>query len=120
MLHVVTEADTAQALGSGDVAVLATPRLIAWLEAATLRAAESRLASDQTTVGVAIRVEHRRATAVGGSVEVLASPPRVAGRRMTFEVEAVDGAGQIVAVGEIDRVVVDRERFAASAAAAPD
>jgi predicted thioesterase len=33
----VTDADTATALGSGDVPVLATPRLIAWMEAATVQ-----------------------------------------------------------------------------------
>jgi fluoroacetyl-CoA thioesterase len=37
MRHEVTDADTAAALGSGDVPVLATPRLIAWMEAATVR-----------------------------------------------------------------------------------
>jgi len=114
MPHEVTEADTAQALGSGDVPVLATPRLIAWLEAATVRAAQTLLTSGQTTVGVTIRVEHRRPTAVGGSVEVIASPPRVAGRRLSFDVEAVDDAGRVVADGQIDRVIVDRERFVAT------
>ena len=31
----VTDEDTARALGSGDVEVLATPRLLAWCEATT-------------------------------------------------------------------------------------
>ena len=112
MRHEVTDADTAVALGSGDVPVLGTPRLVAWLEAATVRAAAGLLNPGQTTVGTAIRIEHRRATAVGGSVETTATPPKdAAGRLLTFDVLAVDGSGQVVAAGQIDRVIVDRTRF---------
>ena len=119
MRHEVTDTDTAAALGSGDVPVLATPRLIAWMEAATVRAAAVFLGTGQTTVGTAIRIEHRRATPVGGSVEITATPSRdVASRRLTFEVQAIDGSGQIVAAGQIDRAIVDRHRFLASVSAA--
>lgn len=112
MRHEVTDADTAEAMGSGDVPVLGTPRLIAWMEAATVQAAAASLRPGQTTVGTAIRVAHRRATAVGGSVEITATPsPDAAGRLLTFEVLAVDGSRQVVAAGQIDRVIVDRQRF---------
>jgi predicted thioesterase len=115
MHHEVTDADTATAVGSGDVPVLATPRLIAWMEAATVRSAGQFLAAGQTTVGTEIRIGHRRATPVGGSVEITATPPReVAGRRLTFVVQAVDDSGQVVAVGEIDRAIVDRDAFLAA------
>jgi predicted thioesterase len=30
---------------------------------------------------------------------------------LTFDVQAVDGSGQVVAAGQIDRVIVDRTRF---------
>jgi fluoroacetyl-CoA thioesterase len=119
MAHQVTDADTASAMGSGDVPVLATPRLIAWMEAATVQAATALLGSGQTTVGTAIRVEHRRATPVGGSIEISATPPgHVAGNRVTFQVQAIDGSGQVVAAGEIDRAIVDRERFLTSVSTA--
>jgi predicted thioesterase len=116
MRHEVTDADTAVAVGSGDVSVLATPRLIAWMEAATVQSAVAFLETGQTTVGTAVRIEHRRATRVGGSIEITATPPREAdGRRMTFIVQAIDGSGQVVAAGEIDRMIVDRDRFLAAA-----
>jgi fluoroacetyl-CoA thioesterase len=118
MRHEVTETDTAAAMGSGDVPVLATPRLIAWMEAATVGAVAAFLEPGQTTVGTAIRIEHRRATPVGGSVEITATPPPdVAGSRLTFQIQAVDGSGKIVAAGEIDRAIVDRQRFLASVSA---
>ncbi|MFJ2164394.1 MULTISPECIES: thioesterase family protein [Streptomyces] len=111
-VHRVTDADTARALGSGEVPVLGTPRLIAWLEAATVRAAAPFTGPGDTTVGTAVRVRHLRATHVGGRVEVTARPPaRTGARRLTFAVRAVDAAGLPVAEGEIDRAVVDRRRF---------
>lgn len=118
MRHEVTDADTAVALGSGDVPVLATPRLM-WMEAATVRSADAFLAKGQTTVGTGIRIEHRRPTGVGGSIEITAAPQRdAASRRLTFDVQAIDGSGQVVAAGQIERAIVDRQRFLASVSAA--
>lgn len=109
----VTEADTAAALGSGDVEVLGTPRLLAWLEAATVRAAATVLQPGQTSVGTAVRLRHRRPSRVGDTVEVSAEAVGGSdGSRLRFGVRAVDGSGELVADGEVDRVVVDRERFA--------
>ena len=114
--HLVGEDDTAVALGSGDVPVLGTPRLIAWLEAATVSRAAEFLTSGQTTVGTAIRIAHHRATPVGGAVTTNADVTTpIDGRTITFVVRAVDESGAVVADGEIDRVVVDREKFVARA-----
>jgi fluoroacetyl-CoA thioesterase len=64
------------------------------------------------------RIEHRRATPVGGSVEITATPSRnVDGSRLTFDVQAIGGSGQLVAAGQIDRAIVDRQRFLASVSA---
>ena len=111
----VTDADTAAAVGSGDVPVLATPRLIAWMEAATVQVAAQFTGTGQTTVGTAVRIEHRRATRMGGIVEVTAEAPAAAvGQRLSFQVRAIDQSGRLVAVGQIDRAIVDRDRFLAA------
>ena len=108
----VTDRDTAVALDSGEVPVLATPRLIAWMETATVESAAPYLTEEETSVGTGIRIAHRRAVPVGGGVDITATlPPGVTGPRLTFDVRAVDDSGEIVAVGEIDRRVVDRQRF---------
>jgi predicted thioesterase len=111
----VTDGDTAAALGSGDVPVLATPRLLAWLEAATCAAAAASGATgaERTSVGTRVSVEHLRATPVGGRVEVGAELAHGDGRLLRFAVTAADAAGRLVATGEITRVVVDRARFLA-------
>jgi fluoroacetyl-CoA thioesterase len=55
---------------------------------------------------------------VGGSVEITATPSRgVAGSGLTFDVQALDGSEQLVAAGQIDRAIVDRQRFLASVSA---
>ena len=108
----VTDADTARALGSGDVEVLATPRLLAWCEAATVAALAGQLSAERTSVGSRVRLEHLAATPVGGSVVVTAELEHQDGRLVRFAVSAVDGAGRLIATGEVTRVIVDRQRFA--------
>jgi predicted thioesterase len=110
--HRVSADDTALALGSGDVEVLGTPRLIAWLEAATLAALHGRLAEGQTSVGVGIDVAHRAPSAVGDDVQVEATLVEVRERTLRFDVVARDTQGAELGTGTITRVVVPRSGFA--------
>jgi len=106
-------ADSAAAVGSGDLAVLATPRLLAWMEAATVAAVSGHLLPGQTTVGTRVRLEHTRGTALGVEVEVSAELVHVDGRLLRFEVVAVDDASSVLGRAEVTRVVVDADRFVA-------
>ena len=56
------------ALGSGDVPVLATPRVVALVEEATVAAIAAALAPGQTTVGTRVELDHLAATPVGRTV----------------------------------------------------
>jgi predicted thioesterase len=111
----VTDADTAAAVGSGSLPVLGTPRLLAWCEAATCAAIDPTLDEASTSVGTRVELEHQAASPVGASVEVTATASYVDGRLHRFSVIARhsddDGAGKVVATGEITRVVVDVQRF---------
>jgi fluoroacetyl-CoA thioesterase len=112
----VTEADTAQALGSGQVPVLGTPRLLALAEAACVAAVARHLAEGQTTVGVAVSLEHRRASPVGASLEVEAELTGIEGRKLSFNFIAYgpgDGDECVVGAGTLERMLVDTERFLA-------
>jgi predicted thioesterase len=106
----VTDADTAQAVGSGDVPVLGTPRVLALAEAATVAATATRMPSGQTSVGLRVELDHRAPTPVGRTVAALARLAKVDGRRLLFEVTVTDG-DEIVADGRVERVLVDRQRF---------
>jgi predicted thioesterase len=109
----VTDSDTAQAVGSGDLPVLGTPRLIALAEQATVAAAAPLLAEGQTTVGTRVRFDHVYPTAVGGTVTVAAELAHRDDRLLRFTVAAHDGDDRLVGEGEITRVIVNAERFMA-------
>jgi predicted thioesterase/ribosomal protein S18 acetylase RimI-like enzyme len=110
--HTVGEDDTALAVGSGSLAVLGTPRLLAWCEAATCAALEADLGEGETSVGTRVQLEHLAASPVGARIEVSATTSYADGRLRRFTVSARDlDSGKVLAAGEVTRVVVDAERF---------
>lgn len=111
----VSEADTAPAFGSGDVPVLATPRLVALCEQAALAAMGPSLTAEQTSVGRRVQIDHLAPTRVGGTVTADAVLERVEGRRLTFTVSVNDRCG-LIAAGRVTRVLVDRKQFLEKAA----
>ena len=110
----VTEAMTAEALGSGDVPVLGTPAVLALAERAAIQAVHPSLPSGRTTVGTSVELRHRAPTPIGSVVEALAELVAVEGERLLFRIEITDGAG-VVASGSHRRVIVDRAEFVADA-----
>jgi predicted thioesterase len=106
----VTDSDTAQAMGSGDVPVLATPRVLALAEAATVVVTAARMPAGMTTVGTRVELDHKAPTPIGRKVIVLAQLAKVDGRRLLFEVTVTDGS-TTVAEGRVERILVDRHRF---------
>jgi fluoroacetyl-CoA thioesterase len=128
--HVVTEADTAIEAGSGDVPVLATPRLLALAEAACVAALESHLDEGMTSVGTGVGLEHRQPSPVGAEIEVEAELTELTGRKLVFGFVArhvrprsggppgsdTDGDEDlVVGGGTVERIVVDRATFLARA-----
>lgn len=106
----VTEADTAINMRSGEVPVLATPRLVALFEETAMKAIEGQLADNETTVGMRVQVDHLAPTAVGDVVTAEATLDKIEGRRLVFTVSAKDARG-LVGAGKVTRVAVDVERF---------
>ena len=102
--------DTAEALSSGDVPMLGTPRLVALSEEATCKALDGHLEERMTTVGMRVQLDHLAPTAVGHKVWAEATLERVEGRRLIFNVSVRDDRG-LVAAGKVTRVIVDIDRF---------
>lgn len=116
---VVAGTDTALALGSGDVPVLGTPRLLALAEAAAVAAIGPGLEPGVTSVGTSAVVEHKRSSPVGAQIVVEAALTEVEGRRLVFRFiarherlpESPDDQDSVVGAGTLERVLVDRDRF---------
>lgn len=115
--HKVTDADLAQTLGTGDVPVLASSRLLTWAEDATCAAVATDLDETQTSVGMRLALGHEQPSPLDTTVFVSATLARVDGRVLVFDVVAEHDDGQVVGRGEVTRVVVDRERFLKRSAA---
>ena len=107
----VGEADLAPAHRSGDVRVLATPRLVALCEEATVAAIAPHLPAEVTSVGARIELDHLAPSSWGARVEATALLEEVAGRRLSFQVTVLQG-GRPVARGRVERVIVERDCFA--------
>jgi fluoroacetyl-CoA thioesterase len=111
--HLVGADDTARSLGSGDLEVLGTPRMLAWFEQAAFQAVAGQLGDASSTVGTRVEMVHLRASAVGAVVTVRADLVHVDGRLLRFDVVAEDAEGALLGHGQVTRVVVDRARFLA-------
>lgn len=106
----VTSANTAVALGSGDLEVFATPALVALMENAAMKAVQAELPEGSTTVGAFIETTHVKPSAVGEEVSATAVLETVEGRKLSFHITATDTKGTVGEATHI-RYVVDRERF---------
>ncbi|MBV8385577.1 MAG: thioesterase [Acidimicrobiia bacterium] len=107
---VVNEGDTAEALRSGDVPMLATPRVVALAEEATVAALAGHLDDSETTVGQRVQLDHLLPIPVGRTVRAEAKLESCEGRRLVFTVSVTSDRG-LVAAGKIHRVIVNRDRF---------
>lgn len=110
---IVAAEDTCRAVGTGDLDVLATPKVLAMLECAALNALEALLDPDLTTLGVRFQLEHLLPIGVGETIRATASLLSVRGRRLTFAVRLDDSQERVVGVGRLTRAVVERATLAA-------
>lgn len=110
----VTESDTALAMKSGSLKVLATPKLICLVEEAAATLAEKFLSAEYTSVGTNLNVNHIAPTPIGFKVRAEVELIEIDGRKLIFNVSAVDDSGEIFN-GRHERFIVNREKFQAKA-----
>ena len=103
----VTENDTADKLGSGGLAVYATPAMICLME----KTAFAFAAEDgHQTVGTKVEISHLRACKPGTELVSTAELMEIEGRRMVFKVSVSDSIG-LIGEGVHERFAIDPERF---------
>ncbi len=109
---IVTEHNTAKALGSGSLDVFATPMMIALMERAACECLADTLEPGQTSVGISVDIEHTAASPLGAKITAIATIARIDGRKIEFDVSANDASGEI-GRGTHERFIIDKERFMA-------
>lgn len=108
--HIVKSADLAQVQKSGELPVLSTPKLLAWMEESCWQSVSDLLDSGETTVGISANFKHLAASAEGAKVRVESYLVEVDRKRLAFEVKAYEG-DILLAEGRLERFIVCSERF---------
>lgn len=97
--------------------VFATGFLVGFLEWACIKAINPHLDWPQEqTVGTHINVSHEAATPPGLEVTATVELVAVAGKKLTFKVEAHDGV-DLISSGTHERYIINREKFDAKVGA---
>ncbi|MHA1687151.1 MAG: thioesterase family protein [Candidatus Heimdallarchaeaceae archaeon] len=106
----VADNHTAKFLGSGEVEVLATPFMIAYMEQTCLEAVQPSLPEGYTTVGIKVCISHLAASPKGATILVKSQLLEQKDRKLTFHVEAWWKETKI-GEGEHERFIINKERF---------
>lgn len=112
-LRVTTE-NTAKALGSGELPVLATPAVAALIEKTCWQSIAAELELDQSTVGTALTLAHTAPTPVGMVVQCDCTLTAVEDRRLRFTARVYDDVTEVASATH-ERYIVDKERFTSKA-----
>lgn len=107
---IVDDAHTAAHVGSGTEPVLASPVMIALMEAAAVDCCEHMLGAGETSLGIHVAIDHTAPTPVGREVTATAELVEIKGKRLFFHVTAEDGVRRI-GEGRHTRAVVSAEEF---------
>lgn len=108
----VSKDNIASTIGSGDLAVFATPAMIALMENAAMKSVAEELPDGSTTVGAQMNTSHIKPSAIGDTVFATATLTEVDRRKLTFSVSAKDSSG-IIGEGTHIRFIVEAEKFMA-------
>ena len=110
----VTDENSAAAVGSGLLPVFATPAMVALMEKTACMSVAPYLNDGEGTVGTKLEIAHNAATPVGMQVWCESELVEVDGRRLVFKVEAFDAKGSIGG-GTHERFIIKNEKFLAKA-----
>lgn len=106
----VQEDDSASHVGSGSLRLLATPRMIAYIEQTARLFVDGMLPEGYTSVGIRIDLRHLAATPVGGTLEILCEVIDVDNSKVDFHVQVHDNS-ELVGEGTHQRAVIEIDRF---------
>ncbi len=107
---VVAFEDTAAALGSGFVDVLATPRMIAVMEGTCAECVKPYLPENYSTVGTHVNVSHQAAVGIGGTYYTSCELIAIDRKKLTFKVKTFT-EDKVIGEGTHERFIIDMDKF---------
>ncbi|WP_317914073.1 thioesterase family protein [Carnobacterium maltaromaticum] len=112
---IVKEEQTAIEMNSGDLAVLATPALVAMLEETAKDSILELLTEGETTVGIEVNLKHVRPSRISEEIQCEAELIEQTKNILRFTLKALAGES-IIAEGTHQRAIVNSEKFMAKLA----
>ena len=107
----VTENNTAKFMGSGDLDVLATPSLVAFMENAAKNYLNTFLTEDLGSVGSNININHIAPTLVGKEITINGEITKIIKEKIIiFSLEAYENDKKI-GDAEHTRVIINNKKF---------
>ncbi|MBQ7834823.1 MAG: thioesterase family protein [Ruminiclostridium sp.] len=108
--EIVTNDKTAAAMGSGTLAVYATPAMIALMEKTAMCSVAGELSENEATVGTRLEISHLAACGLGTKVSCESELVEIDRKRLVFEVTAYDGE-TVIGKGRHERFIIDTVKF---------
>jgi len=108
--HQTSFEHAARNIGSGNVQVLSTPSMIAFMEMTSNKLAQQGLPEGYITVGCGVNVKHLNPAPIGDKIKVTSEIVKIEGRKITFKVVAM-WRDVVIGEGEHERFIVDIEKF---------
>lgn len=109
--YVVKNENSAEIMGSGDLAVLSTPSLVAFMENAAKNYLNKFLPEEMGSVGSNINIDHIAPTLIGNSITVRGKITEVIKEKIIkFSIEAYEKDKKI-GNAEHTRVIINNTKF---------
>ncbi len=107
---IVSEADTALLFKSGELEVLATPKVVMLVEETAYKSIGDNLETNESTVGTKVDLKHIAATPIGMKVMCETELIEIDRRRLVFSFTVSDEK-EVIAEGIHERFIIDKEKF---------
>ncbi|MGN1376143.1 MAG: thioesterase family protein [Prevotella sp.] len=107
---IVTETNTAKAIGSGTLDVFATPAMIALIEETAWKSVQNHLEEGQSTVGSSLDIKHISPTPLGHAVSCTTELVEIEGKKLVFKAVISDDKC-VIGTGLHTRYIINNDKF---------
>ena len=108
--YIVNNQHLASYIGSGELNVLSTPSLLAFIENTCMLKINESITSDQTSLGVKVELKHLKPSLENQEIECIINDVTNQNNKWLFEIE-VKSDNKLIAICHHTRYVVNKKEF---------